>query len=402
MLAATSVAVIVAVLAALVLVRGSARTAFGATGLNLVYVDSNISGANGTCSANCNSVVGYSNDGAGNLTPLPGSPYLTGGEGVAWAPPASDALIDGEQQVIVNPEGTQLFAVNAHTNTVAAFLINSDGSLTAASGSPFPSGGQEPISVGLKDLGGGRSHLIVVNKNSDPTQTGGVPNYTTFNTSSAGVMKMNAGSTYNLPAGTSPAQALTRPKGSSLFGIEFLGNDVAGYRYNSNGTLTQLSKTTPPGTSPSPLGAVLHPTLGVFYVGLPFQSQIAVYSISAGVATFVKAVSNPGKIVCWLAVNSAGTRLYAAETGSGTVSTYDITKAVSPNHLQQITLSGTGALPTNLALDTTGNFLYCVDRKNVLHVINVESDGTLSETLTPVALPTPAGTVPMGVAVLSK
>ena len=319
-----------------------------------------------------------------------------------WAPGQPDALIDGDQQIIVNPEGTQLFAVNAHTNKIAVFHINSDGSLTAVSGSPFPSGGQEPISLGLDDLGGSKSYLIVLNKNSDPNQTGGVPNYTTFNVSSAGFMHRNAGSTFNLPAGTSPAQVLKRPSGSKFFGIEFLGNDVAGYMYNSNGTTTRLSKTTPPGTSPSPLGAVMHPTDSVFYVCLPFQSQIAVYSISAGVATFIKAVANPGKIVCWLAVNSAGMRLYSSETGSGTVSTYDISKASSPIHLQQISVTGTGALPTNAALDTTESFLYIVDRTNVLHVIDVLSDGTLSETLTPVTLPTPAGTTPMGIAVLSK
>jgi hypothetical protein len=45
MFAATSVAVILAVVAALMLVRGSARTAFAQSGLNLVYVESNISGA---------------------------------------------------------------------------------------------------------------------------------------------------------------------------------------------------------------------------------------------------------------------------------------------------------------------------------------------------------------------
>ncbi len=46
--------------------------------INAVYVDSNISSSKG------NAVLGFSNDGFGNLTPLPNSPYLT--QGAGWAP----------------------------------------------------------------------------------------------------------------------------------------------------------------------------------------------------------------------------------------------------------------------------------------------------------------------------
>jgi hypothetical protein len=250
---------------------------------------------------------------AGNLTELHGSPYLTGGAGVFWAPGQPETVVDGDQQVIVNPEGTLLFGVNAHTNTVAAFAINSDGSLTAVSGSPFP-GGQVPISLGLKDLVG-KYIVTVVNKDADPNQTGGTPNYTNFNVSSTGVMKMVAGSTYNLPSGSAPAQALERPGTTLIFGIEFLNNDVASYRLSS-GKLVQLSTSTPPGTEPFPLGGALHPTRFLFYVALPEQNQIAVYSYSntTGALTFIEAVANEGVAPCWLAVNAAGTRLYSAET----------------------------------------------------------------------------------------
>jgi DNA-binding beta-propeller fold protein YncE len=155
---------------------------------------------------------------------------------------------------------------------------------------------------------------------------------------------------------------------------------------------------------------VFHPARSTFYVGLVGQNQIAVYSVNTttGVATFFTAVSinatgQPHATTpCWLAINSAGTVLYVADTPSSIVSVFNIAKASSPILLQNLVVTGTGALPTNLALDTTGNFLYCVDRNQVLHVINVLSDGTLNETLTPVALPTPAGTTPMGIAVLSK
>ena len=56
---------------------------------------------------------------------------------------------DSDQNLIENPEGTLLFAVNSGSNSIAVFLINSDGSLTAVDGSPFPSGGSDPVSLGL-------------------------------------------------------------------------------------------------------------------------------------------------------------------------------------------------------------------------------------------------------------
>lgn len=78
--------------------------------------------------------------------------------------------------MITNPEGALLFAVNSGSNSVAVFRITSD-RLQAVEGSPFPSGGSDPVSVGLKD-----DILTVVNKDQDPAQNVNLiqPNYTTF------------------------------------------------------------------------------------------------------------------------------------------------------------------------------------------------------------------------------
>ena len=113
-------------------------------------------------------------------------------------------------------------------------------------------------------------------------------------------------------------------------------------------------------------------------------------------------VPNQGLAVCWLAVNAAGTRLYSAEPKSSTISVYDITNPKSPIQLQHLTVSGTGAIPTHMRLDPTGQFLYVLDRLGVLHVLNVASDGTVMENLTPFNLGLPSGTVPLGLAVLMK
>src|ERR1043165_7853174 len=103
-----------------------------------IYVESNIGSVDDQ-----NSIYAFANDGRGNLTPLAGSPYLTGGTGVL-APGSSE--INADQQVIANAAGTALYAVNGPSNTIAAFTINADGTLTTIAGSPYPSGGQNPMS----------------------------------------------------------------------------------------------------------------------------------------------------------------------------------------------------------------------------------------------------------------
>ncbi|HEV2176084.1 MAG TPA: beta-propeller fold lactonase family protein [Terriglobia bacterium] len=396
---ATSLGVILwTVLTALALVTGSSRQPQAqetGSGLNLVYLESNNS------AADSNSVLGFSNDGLGNLTPLPGSPYLTGGDGVSGGGPEFDA----DDEVIVNPEGTLLFAVNGHTNTVAAFSINADGSLTAAPGSPFASGGQDPASLALKDnyLGTGISRLVAVNKNSDHSQTGGKANYTTFNVKANGVMTMNSGSTYNLPAGASPAQAVMSPNLLNKFFTAQLDNKtVASYSFNRQGLISQISVFTPPGSSPQVVAVAAHPTTAVLYAALPNQNQIAVYSYDAfGKLTYLTEAANQGTAPCWLAMNAAGTRLYSAETPSSSLSVYDTTIASNPTQLQHLILDGGGASPTSMALDPTGNFLYVVGRPGRLHVLSVASDGTLTD-LNTVDLGLPAGDIPLGVAVVMK
>src|SRR5262249_40368111 len=79
---------------------------------NLVYINGNVA-VNGQ-----NAVVVLQNDGAGNLTPIAGSPFLTGGTGVG-IPPAGDADWDSDGEVIVNGAGTLLYAVNGNSNTIA-------------------------------------------------------------------------------------------------------------------------------------------------------------------------------------------------------------------------------------------------------------------------------------------
>ncbi len=180
-----------------------------------------------------------------------------------------------------------------------------------------------------------------------------------------------------------------------------MGPTITSRVLQGEGVLSQVSQLSPPTFGADPLGEALHPSQRVLYVGLPTVNQIAVYTYDfVGNLTFVETVPNVGDAVCWMVVNPAGTRLYTVETESNSVSVYDLTVATAPVMLQNLSLSGTNG-PTNVGLDPTGKFLYVIAGPN-LHVVNVGSDGTLTETLSPVALPVPPGESPVGIATLLK
>ena len=379
---------------------------------NAVYLNANI----GTVS-NANVVLGYKNDG-GKLTPLPGSPYLTGGTGSAPAPGTSLGLqTDDDQQVIVNKAGSLLFTVNGFSNTVAVFTVNSDASLTPVSGSPYNSGSPQPASLGLFDgaLSNGNSFLVVVNKESDPNQINPKqPNFQTFTVATDGTLTHNTGSQVLLPYGATPSQAAIGQQ-HLVFGLQFAGGGVVGvpsqiysYRIRSNGTL-KLNDTVLTPTGNVFLGEVVHPTQTILYAALPADSQIAVYtySTSTGLLTYQTSVPNPGSLACWLAINAAGTRLYSGESASNSITVYDLTNPLLPVQLQHLTLTPTttGSGVTVMQFDPTGQYLYAISNSpttSSLHVMNIATDGTMTETVTPLTLPVPSGNYPIGLATLMK
>jgi 6-phosphogluconolactonase (cycloisomerase 2 family) len=353
-----------------------------------VYVESNVATVPGQ-----NSVFGFANDGLGNLAALPGSPYLTGGTGVL-APGSSE--LNADQQVITNAAGTVLYAVNGHTNSIAALTVNADGTLTTVASSPYPSGGQDPVSIGLS----GR-FLVVANKNLDPHQNidADVPNYTTFSVGRDGSLTMNPGSTLDLAANSGPSQALVLGRAHLVFGLELFTSRIASYSYNNVGLLSELSSISP--TDGNFLGEILHPSQRVLYAGLVTINELGVYSFDAGVISFVRTVPNEGIDICWLRMNAAGTRLYSSESVTNTLTVYDTSNARNPVQIQHVALNAADGPVINIAVDPTEEFLYALAGHGI-HTLNVDADGMLSETVGPVVLPISNRDSPFGLAVIRK
>jgi 6-phosphogluconolactonase (cycloisomerase 2 family) len=387
--------------------------------LSLVYFESNIGSVD-----NQNSIYAYSNVG-GHLTAVPGSPFLTGGTGV-YDPGGLSTSFDADQQIIINKAGTLLFAVNGHTNNISVFNIQADGSLVPVAGSPFDSGGTDPVSLSLDEVSGfqvGKVLLAVANKSADPNQIDAPPNYTTFFVDSSGTLTPT-GNTVELALGSVPSQVILHPSGHLMISNEFQAGMMSTYRYNASGALTYLDSVSPP-LGGNFLGLALNPIQSVLYAGTPSPTKgknymsTYKYAPSTGAFSFQNTVRNQGEATCWITVNAAGTRYYDSETVSNTVSAYKLTPPTNPVFQQQITLP-VGGTPLNLTIDPTQKFLYVLQAKGVketdsrnrppagdtvqgkLVVLNIASDGSLSGGNPSIQIVLPTGETPVGLATLMK
>jgi hypothetical protein len=271
---------------------------------DVIYLESNSTAGN--------TIFAYNFNFTASPTLLSRTP--AGGIGV-YDPSFALGPFDSDQNLIEDASGTMLFAVNSGSNTVAVFHIQTDGSLVAVNGSPFPSGGSDPVSLGLTN-----GVLVVVNKDQDPAQNDNLvqPNYTSLRVLPGGVLVPVPQSTVSVAYGSSPSQALMASQGPFVFGADFLGGLLQSIRVDQQGQLNQnLPQALPdsifagPTGGHQPLGMRTHPTLPILYVDITPVSEVAVYSYDEnGQPSFVRTVSDSG----WLPAGPSSIMQAAAFT----------------------------------------------------------------------------------------
>jgi 6-phosphogluconolactonase (cycloisomerase 2 family) len=374
---------------------------------------------------NQNAVLAYVNKGNGMVEELPGSPFPTGGAGVG-NPMQILGPNDSDTQLKLSDDKQFLLAVNSGSNTIAVFRIRHDGSLTAVAGSPFPSGGQTPVSIDVKG-----KYVFVVNKSQDPLHPPARnPNYITFTMDHNGALTQVPNSVFETTAGTSPTQALVSGNRQFVFGTDFLGfqltpprGTLRSFTIDNSGKLAPVAGTpyTIPGMGGA-LGLWQHPKANVLYVGFPLQAKVGVYTIdqSSGALAFQSTV-NAGPAACWIRTTKKGDYLYVLNSGENTVSMYNSSNAGSPSPIGKLTLKQSGPIYMAMGMPFTTSeafgfefapdekYLYVVSQHtnpdfnvgnyNYFHILKVGTDGNLSEPGEPLQLPVDATLRPQGVAV---
>lgn len=390
---------------------GAAAPPDVANGIGTVYLES------GAAQPNANAVLAFYYQAGGDLHPLDIRAYPTGG--AAGFDLTNTGALDADGQLATSADHRLLFAVNQGSDTVAVFHIRSDGSLLAVAGSPFPSNGVAPGGLAVSG-----DRLVVVNKAQDGVRDlrSVSPNVTSFVVEPDGSLRPT-GSVITLPAGSSPTEALISPDGrivvvpeehgpfvSLTLGTEGQLSPAPGSPY---GLPSAIFPAGYPETERWALGLSAQPGGGVLYGQAVDTGELVTYRYDdSGRLSFVGATADPGAYLpCWSLVNAAGTRLYTDNAGNNTMSVFDLTNPEQPRLLQVVTLKDAGN-PWDLRMDPTGRFIFVLDARdrqdlvpigegNELHTLVVNADGTLTEAaVSPVPIPVPLNTNPIGLAVV--
>ena len=314
----------------------------------------------------------FSRDAFGMLTPA--GEFTTGGAGdpiPQGADPATDPL--ASQGALILDQGQQfLFAVNAGSNQISVLNISQSGLDLV---DVVDSGGIRPISLTVHD-----NLLYVLNE-------GGTPNVTGFTIGNDGTLTPLAGSTQPLIGGTAadPAEVSFNPDGTLLIVTEKAGNRIDTYIIDGSGLPTAPIDNASNGMTPfgfafnNPGFLVVSEAFG----GAPNLAAASSYSAGDdGVLSVISgSVANSQTASCWVVITNNGHSAFVSNTGSGTISSYDVTSNDGTLTLLNSVAGDTGAdsAPIDMALNISSQYLYVLagGSQSVIS-FRVEHDGSLT------------------------
>jgi 6-phosphogluconolactonase len=263
--------------------------------------------SNAAAAAGGNAVLAFRAHRGGGVTPL--ASIGTGGDGTGSG-------LGSQGAVALAAEGSRLLAVNAGSNTVSAFAIGDGGRLRLLGSAS--SGGSGPISVTAH---GG---LVYVLNAGDRTVS-------CLRLDGGGIHAI-LGSTRALSAGAkAPVQVSFTPDGEHLIVPEKVSDSIDTFAVGADGRLRgQLTTTVPNGTTPFgfDFDAAGHAIVSDAAGGAAGASAVTSFQVGeSGSLRAISTVADLQSAACWIVTDRRGGHAYAANTGSGTVSSYDVDHA---------------------------------------------------------------------------
>lgn len=335
---------------------------------NFVYTNDDIPGPN--------TVSGFSVASSGALTPVPGSPFLTGGSGSTG--------FFASNRVKATTGGGFVFASNSLSNDVSVFTVDTTtGGLTLVPGSPFPTGGSvDHRGIALSATPNGK-FLVAANSGSS--------NLTVFSVAGSGALTAIPGSPF--PALSPPDGIKISSDGRFLAVGEPVANQVEMFNIGSDGSLASV------GAFPGLGGGVL---AGVdmscgpewLYGGKasPTTAVVDGYSIAPGMGSLTPIPGSPFKP--GVGVNSnvvllgkpqgphQNDTLFVSNQASDTITVFTVTPdsgflTLVPGSPFPMNAPVIG--PSGMATSKDGSLLYVASLPNHVSVFSVGSTGALTE-----------------------
>lgn len=347
-------------------IPGSPALSRGGSDVGAVFTLSN--------SAAGNAVIAFGRSADGSLTPAGSFATLGNGTGAGLGSQGAVALSD---------DGRFLFAVNPASNSITSFAV--DGT-SLARVNTVASGGTLPISLTT------HGDLVYV------LNAGGIENITGFSIGATGALTALVGSSRPLSGtGVGPAQVGFDPSGRWLIVTEKNTNRIDVYAVGNNGYAS--APVVNPSAGQTPFGFAFNQH-GVLIVSEAFggavnASAVSSYTVgSSGTLDVVSAsVPTTETAACWVAVTNNGKFAYAANTGSASVTGFEVRKATLSILNADGKTGATGTTPIDAAVSRNGQFLYTLTAgSQAISAFSVrQNDGSLSNVGGAVGLP--VGTV---------
>jgi 6-phosphogluconolactonase (cycloisomerase 2 family) len=277
--------------------------------------------------------------------------------------------------VIVDAAGRYVYAVNAGSNTIAAFRVTGDG-LTRTD--VVASGGTMPTSLTVHD-----GLLYVLN-------AGGAGSIAGF-TADHGDLEPLAGSTRPLSGpGTAPAQVSFTAEGDQLVVTERATQHIDIYAVGADGLA--IGPTALPSAGVTPFGFGFdnkdHLIVSEAFGGAADGSAVSTYGIGSGSLDIVTpSASTTETAACWIAVTNNGRFTYAGNAG-GSISGYRVAPDGSLSILDadgRTAAPGTGV--TDLAVSHNSQFLYARLGNGTVGAWSIGADGHLTALAPAAGLP---------------
>jgi uncharacterized repeat protein (TIGR01451 family) len=369
-----------------------------------------------------NGIAGYAVSSTGELSPVPGSPFATGGVG-------STNTCFGMDRITISAADNLLFVSNSGDQTISVFQIDpASGSLTAAAGSPMPSGltldGCQGISLAATPDG---KFLMASSNGVIQTYAIGAdgslaPAATAANCCSPTVgMKISAHgqllavanetsvSVYAINADGSlapvaPGSPFPRTGNGLLSGLEFscagdrlYGGEASfgastitdGWAVAPGGTLTPLAGSPFLGAGTDANVVLLSPDNTLLFTSDQFNNKVTSFSVQAdGTLTTIGSFGgvNSVHLPVGLATDASGSFLYAADDNFG-IAVFSINGLGGLKGLSDIAIDRAGEIQSlaaypprscasaDLALTETASPTTVESGSNVTYTITVTNNG---------------------------
>jgi 6-phosphogluconolactonase len=292
-----------------------------------------------------NAVIQFARGSDGSLTKV--SQVSTGGLGGAGNGVGALDPLGSEDSLVLNGNGSLLLVVNAGSNQVSSLRAGEAGLQLL---STVSSGGSFPNSVAL------HGNLVYV------LNAHGTPNISGFRLSSAGLLQPIAGSTRNLPGGSTaaPHDIIFSPDGTRLLVSEDVTNQIDVFQLDNGGLPSGVTSTASAGAGPFGMRFGREGTL--------VNTEAASGSVSSYTVTpqntlnvVSPAVPTTQQASCWISLTRDGKFGFVSNTGSGTLSVYHIAGNSTLQLQRAVAASVAGAAPIDSALTDDGEFMYVVD-----------------------------------------